>query len=809
MIFDVYYPIRTKDKKSNEERLVPGTRPCPMEWAEIVTKVCDTENVRNLVAAHQDGDEKAKPQLPCVCFNGRCTTKYRSADAMQPTQLVMIDIDHCEDGQQAWQELDNLFNSSDDWKDFKQSCIMVAYLTPSKGLRLVAVAQPDCRTLGENIEWYNSKLELDRFGKVDVACKDFSRLSFLVPKDYILFENAALYLDTDPDFVSYDYLQNVFYDEEGAKSGKKKKHNDDVPQLTKEQIEEYKKVKWREQPVLPILERYLEVQGTPEEGDGEIHNYYNELVKYFRYLTANNKECLFAILPRFGHSAEECWDSLKSICRVNTLSKLPLDFYLFLLNNGFYRKRNNAEATALQEYMLSDDGGGKPLVIPYLPPIFKEFVKCAPKDFVVPAINALMAILGTLTSYVKAKYPYDHKWHTTSFFSIIIAPPSTGKGFVGAYMDLLFEDLRLRDFISQARENIYLSVINKKGANDKAPDKPKVSLRIIPPKNSEAEFLEKQSYNCGYHMFTYAAEMDSWAKGVRAAGGNKDDMIRIAWDNEVYGQQFKAANTFKGEVNLYWNVLITGTPKQIEKYFRDVENGLVTRCCFTPIENQEFVMAPKWKEMSKKDEEKIRAFMKRCDENSYEQPCNVDKSDIYEVADDAEAFDSKFDWHYRFKPRQVVDMSWIMPTIDNFQREQMKLGLKDVDKARDVFRRRVGVRGFRLALLCTQLYTKMNKAHQEGIMKFVDWWMHEDIDNMLKLWGTKYNKDTETAPNITQRSIYTLLNEEFSSEDVMAKCLQQGIKTPVRNIVSKWKTAGFIKKIGDKRYQKVFKDESK
>lgn len=781
-----------------------------MEWAEIVTKVCDSENVRNLVAAHQSGDEKAKPQLPCVCFNGRCTSNYREASAMVPTQLVMIDIDHCEDGEKAWHEIDTYLNSSEVGKEFKQQNIMVVYLTPSKGLRLVVVAHEGLKTLGENIEYYSLELGLERFGKLDTACKDFSRLSFLVPKEYILFENAAMYLNTEPEFTQSGYLTNDSYEEEESKGKPKKKANDDVPELTEEQIAEYKKVEWRGQPVMPILEAYLKQQGTPEEGDGETHNYYNELVKYFRYLTSNNKECLLAILPKFGHTDEECWSQIKSICRVNTLSKLPLDFYIFLRDHGFYRQRNNAEQTAFQQYMLADETGGKPMVIPYLPPIFREFIKCAPKDFVVPAINALCAILGTLTSYVKAKYPYDHKWHTTSFFSIIIAPPSTGKGFVGSYMDLLFEDLRLRDYISQARENIYLSFLNKKGANDKSPDKPKVSLRIIPPKNSEAEFLEKQSYNCGYHMFTYAAEMDSWAKGVRAAGGNKDDMIRIAWDNEVYGQQFKASNTFKGEVNLYWNVLITGTPKQIEKYFKDVENGLVTRCCFTPIENQEFVMAPKWKELTKKDEATIRAFMKRCDENSYEQPCGIDKSEIYEVQDDAEAFDSKVDWHYRFKEKQEVDMSWIMPTIDKFQKEQMNKGLKDMDKARDVFRRRVGVRGFRLALLCTQLYKKKpTKVELDHLKAFVNWWMHQDIDNMMKMWGSKYNKDTETSPNLSQRALFTLLNDEFTWDDVYAKCMQQGIKTPVRHIVSKWRTTGFIKDNGDKQYKKIKKDEGK
>ena len=33
-------------------------------------------------------------------------------------------------------------------------------------------------------------------------------------------------------------------------------------------------------------------------------------------------------------------------------------------------------------------------------------------------------------------------------------------------------------------------------------------------------------------------------------------------------------------------------------------------------------------------------------------------------------------------------MDWIMPTIDKFQLEQMNIGLKDVDKARDNYRKK-------------------------------------------------------------------------------------------------------------------------
>ena len=186
-------------------------------------------------------------------------------------------------------------------------------------------------------------------------------------------------------------------------------------------------------------------------------------------------------------------------------------------------------------------------------------------------------------------------------------------------------------------------------------------------------------------MFTYAAEMDSWAKGVRAAGGNKDDMIRIAWDNGEYGQQFKSANTFKGTVNLFWNVLITGTLQQIESYFKNVENGLVTRCSFTSIENQEFAAPPKWRKLSSKSLKRINDFVKRCDLNTYESPCNIIPEEIECISDDD--FDKEVDWKFKFRERQTVDCSWVMPTIEQFHKEQMQKAALDIDKARDVFTR--------------------------------------------------------------------------------------------------------------------------
>lgn len=778
--------------------MAPGTKPCPMEWNDIKTKVLNTERQAELVKSIREGHKELKTSLASVNFMGRCGSS-RNAESMTPTNLVMVDIDHFKgDVHKAYDEIVFKAESTMPTGWWVENAI-VAYITPSEGLRLVFKAQEGLETIIDNINFFEEKLDLALYGDVDKGCKDLSRVSFLTTVEDLLYESAMLYTNVEPEWMQEELIK---FEKTEENESDKDVNTSDCPVIEEEEQRKFEALEWRGTPVKTIIQKYIEVEGTPSSG--EIHNFYNEMVKNFRCITDNNKRCLFHLLPKFNHTGEECWSQIKSICRVNTLSTLPKAFYFFLKDNGFYQPRPNQKEKGIREYMMSDDVQEQ-LKLPYLPPIFRELIRTAPKDFVVPAINALLPMLGTLTSYVKAIYPYDAREHTTSFFSIIYAPPGTGKGFVERWQDLLFKEIKIRDFISSARENIYLSALNQKGANEKAPQAPHNSLRIIPPKNSEAEFLQKQRDNEGYHMFTYAAEMDSWAKGARAAGGNKDDMIRIAWDNGEYGQQFKAANTFKGTVRLYWNVLITGTIRQIEAYFKNVENGLVTRCCFTPIENQEFVAAPKWKVLSSRDIKTIEAFTKRCDEMSYKTACDYTEGDLVGLTEDAEQFDKEVDWRFQFREKQLVDMSWIMPTIDKFQEEQMAESLKDIDRARDVFRRRVGVRGFRLALLCTCLYKKPKKSDLEKCKEFVWWWMHQDIENMIKLWGAKYNEEADTAPNLTQRTVYSELGDTFTRNDIYAVCMRQGIKTQIRRIVHDWKKQGFIEAIDKETFKKVKK----
>ena len=805
MQFDVYFAINTA------KGLRPGVTPEPMEWSDIKKQILENENWNRQIDDYREtGDVNLKSSLPSINFVGR-SVRGRANDAMIPTQLFMIDIDHIPEDKDCRQVWDTLSMKVD--YDWIVDNVILAHISPSgHGIHIIFKSQ-GYPSLIENMNAVNEIFNFDEYGDYDTKVKDFARVSFAFKASEILFESARLLLSSEPDFgtsLVNDSFTEEIQDGDSSKTSTKAKSSrsisDNVPTLSEEEIKKYEQMEFRGTPLITIVNKWVELKGNPDAG--EVHNYYNEMVKYFRNITSNNRKWLFAILPKFGHTDEECWSQIVSITKANTLSRIDREFFFFLKDNGFYVAREG-EASALKEYMMSEsekDSDG----MPSLPPVFREFVKSAPKDFRLSVINALMAIMGFLSTYVKAKYPYDDRWHTCSFFSIIYAPAGTGKGFVERLLDKLMGYVTLRDAVQSMRENIYLRIISKKGANDKAPDLPHTSLRVIPSKNSEAEFLTKQQDNHGAHMFTYAAEMDEWAKGEKAAGGNKSDMIRVAWDNGEYGQQFKSANTFRGKVHLYWNVLITGTMAQVNNYFKNVENGLVTRCCYTTIENQEFQLATLWKPIPAKGLKIIENYCKRCDENTYETPCTVDLDEISMLSDDE--FDNQVDWQFKIKEKQEVDMSWIMPTIDKFQKEQCDQAALAYDKARDTFRRRVGVRGFRLALLCTTLYPKVGVRERRIICDFVNWWMHQDIECTLQLWGKKYNDVVEgvKAVNISQRNVFAQLKDEFTMDDLYVVCKREGIKTRLRQIIYQWSQGKHIETIEKfKRYRKVKKNDDK
>ena len=846
-------------------------KPAPLGKDEFHL-ICQSDQVHRLVERYQNGDAEAKKKLPAVMWLGTPQNGTRKQEDCLPTQLYLIDIDHISEtphqlpqgggtnadgGKTDYSPLGESeggrWTPVNVWECIRQSMgamdydfkIRLVHVTPSgDGLRMVLYATENFPTLKEHAEWLCKKLALDQYGTFDYL-KDYSRISFLVPEDYILLESPYLWEEIE-DFAP---LLPVGETKRASGTTKRGKATTIQPAAYDTEQGSYEPVMFQGFKIQDVIDRRYR-NGLPGTNGSSRHDQSlilaRDLLVIFDRDEALVRQVLTeqpwvkAIMEERNEDVDATIESAKKYAQskdgtwsltyasVSPAMSNALKFvtgktwkaWRELINKPFEEELEEDDTTPSDSPegggWNGDDDGNCELrtmnselkKMPTPPPVLRELVSIAPDDFKIPTINALLPVLGTLTSYVRAEDRQQNKTLSTSFFSIIYAPPSSGKSFVERYVNYLLRDIMLRDEINEAKDAVFARTQQTKSANDRSEAVPQTSVRIMEAKNSEAEFLEKQRANAGHHMFTYCSEIDQWRKGIRAAGGNKDDMVRIAWDNGKYGQNFKSSNTFKGKVNLYWNVLIAGTSDQLAVYFSNVTNGLVTRCSFQEIKNQEFQKKPAvWKSLGKKERKVVDAFIEKCDAMTYSEPLSYNPADCYSVAD--KDFDSEVPWKFTFKPLTYVDIDWIIPTINKFNARQCDIAIRNQDVARDTFRRRVGERGKRLAMMCTQFYSKpMTDKDKKACAKWIEWWMEQDIEGIMQPFGAKYVEALQVAevgkPKLFS-SLYDLIPETFTKNDITVRARQCNVFTNARNIIYRWVEAGYAVKSSAYEWKKTNK----
>lgn len=721
------------------------------------------------------GDKSLKDKLPAMMPMGTVGDLTRKKENCTPTGLVMIDIDGksllVKGEVTKWVEKMK--------PELERLYVRLVHITPSgKGLRLLVCCHAD--GMEETIERCVHDLKLDSYGKVDPACKDLSRLSYLVPADYIIYTEGLF--DEVPE-VSIEQMNQ--YKITGT-TEKFSNENAKIGEILAND-EHLKNFSYNNFSLAQIVKDYIsETGGEPVEGTR--HTFYNNLVVMFRNLANNDPKILHAVLPTFGLPIEETWKQCVSLTSSNRQIKLDSRLYFWLKNKGLLAERTRVENEEEQK--------AEPLPpMPTLPPIFRQYVNSAPEDFKVPTVVALLPILGTLTSHLRATY-FDDSEQSTEFISLLFAPPSSGKSFIKR-LSALLQNLRDRDEISNAREAIWAETQKTKGANDKGEEQPHVSVRIVKPLISIPELLTKMRDNKGHHMYIEAEELDTFTKGTKSAGGDKSDLWRVTWDNGFYGQYYKSVNTFKGEVQMFMNLLFTSTQDQIDRFFRNVEDGLVTRFSVCPIENQTFAKFVPWKPIPKKDKLQITNILSRLELKNYKLPLKFDRGDLVDAS--ASDLDKLMAEQYDFQPFEHVDLSYIhKPLLDWLEEERIK-SAETLNEARDVFRRRAAVKGFRLALLCHGLYANVTKREQQIITNFVKWFCTVDLRNSLYQFGERYNELQQNAKKIAvpQIGIFNKMGDEFTKDELRVVLQRAYIKTPVRMVIHLWHKNGLIEKTGN------------
>ena len=758
-----------------------------------------------------------KRHLPIVTWQASFHDHRRANAAAIPSGLFMLDVDHIPDLQKFKEEIvDPIISdqrsviseqtiagapqteqSSDHCALFtehsslaKQLGIVAIHITPSgAGMRFVCLCPQGMTTIEGCQQWLAAQLGIVSF---DTACKDFARSSFLVAKEMFL------YLDIETMFNGE--ARNILPTPHRPTPDPSREGGEALP-LTGERgeglqgsgvfhvqqrtfTEAQKTFKYRDHLISDIAALWIEKHGEPQQG--ERHTYYYRLCAMFRYITDSDVAVLLAQLPDFGMGIAEREKEAQHACNRSMGTQIPYTFYKFLVDNGIIVASKPQEP--LPTIDLADVFPSSTQRVPSLPVVFREFCKNCPADFVYPTIVALLPVLGTLATRLRARY-LDGREHTTSFISVVFAPQSAGKSFSRDIVATLTKDLRKHDEISILKEKQYKAELRMKKNSEQLPEDPHAPYRLVQAVISVPRLLQRQEDACGLHQLSFVEEIDTLVKSN--AGGSyaqKSDLYRQAFDNAEYGQDYISIDTFTGSVKLFYNILMLGTPKQLYKFFNDAENGLVSRCAFAELQGQEFASIPYFKPLTEKQLEEITKVMNRFEAMTYRRK-NAQSED------------------YIVLPTVNIDEK-MQPVRDALAKwlERTRLqALEANDIALDTFRRRAAVKAFRLGMICVGMYapSSLTKRAMKRIVDFVTWFATQDAEQTVRAFGNMMQASTVEEKPQEKQSLFASLPDTFNVAELMAWQRKLKKTTPARNILYQWRKAGFIKQNDDLTFTKT------
>ena len=749
------------------QQSISAGKPTPALWSEIeaamrdprIQDICDQIKLLD----GQDPDELArlKRQLPIITphacrFDNDGTRK--SANAV-PSGLVMLDIDHIDDPREFFSRWIAPVLTA-------ENKIYFVAITPSgHGIRVIAEREPEesIPTAQKRLAHYFALTEFD------AVTKDLARASYLMPWSYVLYcEPLGLDFNDEQEMARVTSSCGTSCGSGSASSDgccAAVPAGDETHNITISQEKICSSITDATYHNVPydLISRELIhlLGGAPEKG--ERNQIYYTLVRYVRYICDFDAEFCVRILPEFGLSQHERLSTAQSAINSKRATGIPDILQRAIVNaqSSYGYEARGDEAIRL----LGDE-----LELPKLPRVLELICRRIPADFRPAMVIAALPILGALATRIRFQY-LDKQEHSFSFMSCITAPAATGKSFIRKPVNLLLTPIDLQDEIERKKEEEYKEALRAAKNSKMQPTNPKPCPRNNGINVSIAKLLQLLAYSEGKHLIGIGEEIDTLVKSERAGvWSQKSDIYRLGFDNAKYGQNYMSDTSFSANVPVYYNLLLTGTPGGMYRFFKDVEDGLVTRFCFAQLPD-----------------------MFGADIPAFENYTPAEEREIIEIAtrlDGAEGF---------------IACSHIGNRIRRWLNEKRELAIREDSRAIDTLRKRSAVIGYRAGMLA---YLLNNQKYDKAVGEFATWVAEYVFQNQMQLFGCKFEEVAQTAIKVAEKSsqvssLLAQLPQNFTRSELMAVRARNGQSTRVDMVISRWKASGFITQTAKNNYTKT------
>lgn len=751
-----------------QESVSKGTpKPCTPEiWDNLIDSP-EVSNICRRIAAldptaedYNDHKQALKRRLPIIIPHAASfkNGKRVSADAI-PSGLAMLDVDHVDNPKEWFDSIDKQLLSDN-------RIYLVAITASGKGLRVIGK-----REQGESIEAAQLRIAQSLgIQEYDAVTKDLARASYVVPREYILYEDREG-LFSDLTFGAPDKKETPAFNagtidkvQLALPAHVEGNSATEVPSTGHRETEE--EMRYRGIPYADIVEQLMLSIGAADGAvQGERNTVYFSLANYMRYICDFNADLLLRVLPDFGLSESERKQVISSAIGRPRKSQIPV----VLQSSIAICEREMTNDKSPMSNLKSTD-----LALPELPRLLKLVCRRLPEDYRAAMIIASLPILGTLATRIRFEY-LDRQEQSLSFFSCITAPAASGKSFIRKPLDLLLTPINEQDAIEREKEQAYKEKLRASKNSKNQPEDPHACPRNNGVAISIAKLLQLLTYAEGKHLIGIGEEMDTLVKSERAGvWSQKSDIYRLAFDNAEYGQAYMSDASFNAHIKVYYNLLLTGTPNSMKRFFKDLENGLATRVCFAQLPDTSFTEIPVFAPYTESERAEIIRWARQLDT---EQGTLICPQLNEAIAKWLEA-----------KRQQAIDAD---------------------SHSMDTLRRRAGVIGFRAGMLC---YLLENRKFTKTVASFAEWVAEYVFRNQMELWGEQMEQELTGALDIisgergSASSLLALLPQEFATADLIKLRARKGqsvTPTSINSLLCRWRKLNRIDKTAEGHWKRL------
>ena len=418
-----------------------------------------------------------------------------------------------------------------------------------------------------------------------------------------------------------------------------------------------------------------------------------------------------------------------------------------------------------------------PLPPQKLPQLVKLVTSRTPAEMVPTVSQGMFPPLGAYPRNLRFLYT-DNQYRELRTNCLTVGNTGSGKDTcLNQPLKHLTAPMVERDTVNRQRLKEYNEAYNgTKSSKDKPKRPDDLIIQKVGSDLTPARLAQLMDDSQGAFLYTHLHEFEQWY-GIEGLRGQQCTFknLKLADDEDnPFGQERAGVQSvnYNGPLGLNWNA--STTPNKVQAMFRYVMvDGPVSRVCLgtTPDVGLAAPM-PRYGRYDEKYDEALRPYIERLQAATGEITCH-----------------------------QAIRLA------ERLKAECDQYTIKTQDEVFDNLSHRALVHAFRKACL---LYAANGMKWEKAIETFCRWSLHYDLWLKLHFFGDMIRKAGEQVktskrgPANLLEQITTDAEGVFSISDAVAVRVKNGMKEEgTRNMLSQWKSRGYIEDSGNGRFRRL------